>query len=782
MQKGPKRHRDFDGDDPEEEEEYSKERVDRNCPACGRAITMVFRETGCPHCNGIFCLRDDCLLAHQGADAAGHACCTATATRCIHCNTLHCNGICFPAHQGADSAGHACCASSSIVCTHCSLRFCRALCAGGHAELDGSCGHKTCQATRKTCVVDTCKKTYCRACSTDPGKFVLNLCKTCLDTTTEETVGTFKVKHQRVPGSENAEKRQVSVIGGVAARAVGKRKTPPPPLSSGKTEATEEINELKQYDRGHLVALELAGLDDHRLIAPMIRQLNQSGKWRKMETSIGDLLSGRSLKDVKNKVVSHDTSVSRTDVGLTLGIPNVIDARGWEVEVYLFYEDRLGDPRVPVWFYVRLFHNQKLWTHFSLGNRCGKKATMPDEEEALEFQAAKDIYTDLASGKRATLVRDEVRALYCDAVHPPTRPNQLLEFMHDVNFRCKVLEEAKAAEREEEEMEEEIDVVFKKFQLETEGPSRSYSDFQREILRKFNRWKNDGKLMSDMQTDGLYEGEMRDIYLELDECGGRSAPEVDHIDPSYQGGGNYYINGRLVSFLHNHLYREKKTIGSQPVSDLLREAFLDGRLAFSSRSRQARFCHNRTPFTNPMAYAGMRAIWISSDDVVSGSLTEQAFLDAHFRDDVLFEDAESNRALKVRGSDRPYNGSHWQHVGDRQTFLKAGDERERKYKRERDLESEYVKSARRHAEGLKEFIENTNHPERMRLQSLIQGATVDLCQPSDVLKDDGGLEPDKPSTDVPVVAAASFPIDEDEARRKTYYTELMARWDRIKPA
>jgi len=51
--------------------------------------------------------------------------------------------------------------------------------------------------------------------------------------------------------------------------------------------------------------------------------------------------------------------------------------------------------------------------------------------------------------------------------------------------------------------------------------------------------------------------EPADRYDDLSLSGGRSYPEVDHIQPKGRAGTNRYDNARLISFAQNHIYRDK---------------------------------------------------------------------------------------------------------------------------------------------------------------------------------------------------------------------------------
>lgn len=769
-----------------------------DCPTCGQAYCNLHCAAGvapCAVCGQVYCI----ACNHPArVDAQGHACCPTNSIWCRGCAHFFCNALCAALHPRADDpAGHPLCpAVPSTRCPACGQDFCNAQCAGGHpfavdvgghpvcaGVLDAPCavcagrvcdavcravhtvtiafcGHPACPATVTTCA--KCAHTYCRGCKA--ADITVDVCGTCLAAANEK-VASINVRHAVIPGTGATLRRTLAAEGPIGVRVVGERGTPPPPLSTGKTDAAAEIAEMKQYDRGHLIALELNGEDSSYAIAPMIRQFNRAGTWRKMEETIVALLGGTPAVDVNGAPVTADTSSVRTAIDVSLRTVNTVDAN-WHMEVFLFYHDARGDVRVPVWFYVRVSYKKRLWTHFSLANRCNEPAALPGRTESIEFQAATDIYAGLSSAQRKQIVSDTTRLMYRDPGVAPAPPNQILEFMDEVNAYCR----ASA-----------LGVVFTTMQAVGKGPGTPYDDFQRPILRKYNRWKHVGVLTSDVSRDWLYEGERKDAYAVLSECGSRNAPEVDHVNPSYQGGGNFYINARLVSFYHNHLYREKKVLGSRKVNEellaLYRNKTYTERLVFTNRALVAQYWWNDDDLQ--MAVGGVPAkIYLPGGEVLDRTQTAQQFLDTHFSDDALFG-AGRNLKFGVLNAFDPYRDlTVWAMVRARQTFLQAADEREVKYAAEVALLPKYDDSIARHHAGLQAFIDDAAHPERVRLLALIAAArdTADqplpLCRPSDVLLPGGGGA-------AGVGAGVYDDLRGVPARAEQHYRDLMVRWQAV---
>lgn len=810
------------------------------CPNCGVPLDGAGAILGCGTCPGRFCAA--CIGAHQRPnDPAGHPCCAATGTDCPACGFTYCNLLCN--HPSAfDGLGHACCPTTGVRCRGCLQHFCNALCAAGHPRADDpaghplcpavphtqcpaclqnfcnghcagghpsvvdvgghpvcanvvhatcavcagrvcdaackavhtltdlTCGHRSCPATADTVAVCSgCAESYCALCKA--ANITVDVCGTCL-AETHRKVASINVRHALIPGTKATLRRTLAAEGPIRNVDVGKRETPPPPLSTGKTDKDAEIGDMKQYDRGHLIALELNGQDSSYAIAPMIREFNRAGTWRKMEGTIVGLLKGTDAEDVNGGTVAA-TGAAPTTIDVSLRTVNTVDDN-WHMEVYLFYHEA-GDARVPVWFYVRVLRQKLLRAHFSLANRCNETAALPSRAESVEFQAGTDIYASLAAPKRNQVVSLATRPIYDFTAPPP--PNKILEFMDEVNAFCRA---------------KPLPVVFTTMQQVTKAPSTGYDDFQRPILRKYNRWKHRGTLTSDVPTDWLYDLERKDAYPELSECGSRNAPEVDHVSPSYQGGGNLYINARLVSFYHNHLYREKKVLGSRPVNeellDIYRTDATPRPLAFMTTAAVLNEFLGRSMFmlrywtaTGEQTRAAsfvVATITIKSDAVVAGTRTAANFLDSYFADDVLFG-AGRNLNLGVGNAHWPYQDlTVWAKVQARQDFLQAYDDREEKYKQEVALLPKYRTSIDRHHAGLRAFIADKDHPERKRLLKLIAdaketgGGALPLCKPSDVLLPGGGGA-------AGAVGGVYDDLRDGPARAEQHYKDLMDRWQAV---
>ena len=500
------------------------------------------------------------------------------------------------------------------------------------------------------------------------------------------------------------------------------------------TDKGDDILELKQYDRGHLVALELSGVDDRHLIVPMNREFNQSGYWRKMETAIGDLMAG------VNQVAIDGTPVLASGSGspatFSLRVKNVIDLY-WRIEVRMYYDDVVGDSRIPVWFYTRLFHGTNLVAHFSHANRCGLAELMPSREEVLEFMAARDLYPMVRASGTLNVNVSPFHGEYVN-LSQKVPPNQLMQFMHDVNGFSIFTNGAK---------------VFTTFDQVTIGPSTAYKTFQRKVFKKFNRWKNNSFLKSDVPENDLYDGEEKDRYQDLSECGGRNAPEIDHIGPSYQSGMNSYINGRLVSFYHNHIYREKKVTGSLPLSQTLWDRFQRDALLFADPAGQTLTRNGVQPppkrvkrksltfarAEDDMASWGGRGMIVPTRDLILtinvkdvAVVNAQTFLNTYFSDDALYV----NDAMPA---------DHWPYKGDllraeieaRRKFVLTERQRARKLTTEKSLERKYVATAQSFRAGLDDFINTLGNPGRVDLLARIAAAGIPLCTPSDELTNAG---------------------------------------------
>jgi hypothetical protein len=654
----------------------------------------------------------------------------------------------------AGEAGLPCCPSNSTLCRLCN-QLVRNDRLAGHA-LVKACAHNICRGTG-------CAN--CRRCIGCRGVLTRDLCATCLGFNYTDK-SHLRIRHQLVPGWRATVRRPVSVFGEVANTGSGGRETPPPPLVSGKTEKNDDIAELKQYDRGHLVALELGGLDDPYLIAPMNKEFNQSGHWRKMEEAIGDLINGKDQDSADGRsTIAAAGSTSTATFSLRVG--NVLDTR-WRIEVYLYYDDTVGDSRIPVWFYTRLFKGNNLVAHFSLGNRCGKTAMRPSRNEVLEFMAAKDLYIQIrtAGGPNATL-SPAFSTEYQDYA-AKTPPNQLLQFMHDVNLYTNNNNGFR---------------VFTTFDLVSIGKSTAYKTFQRKIFKKFNRWKNDGQLKSDMSEDDLYEGEEKDRYQTLTECGGREAPEIDHIGPSYQSGMNSYINGRLVSFYHNHIYREKKVTGSVPVCDSLWDRFQKDALRFTNDDetltkdgvmpppkRERRMSLTMARATDQREAWGGKSVLAKTEDLPLHieakqslhTLNAQTFLNTHFSDDALYVD-DAMPAIAWPYQDKTIRAL----IEARKKFVITERTRLRKLATERALEPQYLATSRLLQNGFDTFVTTLTHAGRVDLLARIDAARIPLCKPSDLLNDAGisNLAQGDPI----------HQITEVDAKKEKVYTDVFAQ-------
>lgn len=569
--------------------------------------------------------------------------------------------------------------------------------------------------------------------------------------------GNFRIVCARIPGSGNRLRRPVSVVGKISVRNVNGRSAPPPPRSSGQTQVNADIRELKHFDRGHLVALELNGLDTYRQIVPMNREFNESGWWRQMELAVVRLLQGNDIIDINGDDVPSDVGTAQTTVALTLGINNTVDLTRWTMEVHCFYEDTRGDRRVPVWFYVRVLYNNAVWTHFSLPNRASSVKTLPTNTEQAEFQAATDIYRGLSATDRGTVVNPNWAEAYGAIDNNSSPPNQILQFMHDVNAYCGEQNET---------------AVFSTMQVVTLQPRRAYDGFQRKIFRKYNYWRQgDGELHSDVANNNQYPGELADIYQRLDEGGGRDAPEVDHILPSRNQGPNSYLNGRLVSFLHNHLYRDKVIRGSVELNVALLAGFSTGASVGFQGDTQYMYAEDSNVKRCGQWETPNRAIWFYAENVVDGTITAKDFFDRYFVDTALFK---AKRALKTRTNVSPYK-SVVQLIQDRQAFLKSDDKRVQRQSDEQALQVHYQNLVNRHAAGLQHFIDDQTHAERIRLRGLVAAATVPLASPSFRLRNTGGL------TDAFPNAGVYVPISANNARNTNAYRRLMVRWRKVEP-
>ena len=143
--------------------------------------------------------------------------------------------------------------------------------------------------------------------------------------------------------------------------------------------------------------------------------------------------------------------------------------------------------------------------------------------------------------------------------------------------------------------------VARAFTLYAEG----YGSETIATVRKYNVWRNGGWMKSDATNPALpwQDGEENDPYPLLTEGSGQAYPEVDHIVPKKQPklGLNSYRNARLVSFAHNHIYREKPSVPTiqekieefclRPISDMQKERIrAEWPYLYSDRNIYANIC------------------------------------------------------------------------------------------------------------------------------------------------------------------------------------------------
>lgn len=545
--------------------------------------------------------------------------------------------------------------------------------------------------------------------------YIKDVCRTCLIPKKTE-VKNKTIKFQPIPGSANTLKRQVFVDAPINNHKVPPRKSTPACLSApSNADENEDIGDMRLFDRGHIIALDLNGTDHSHLITPMNPQFNRSGKWRQMETTIGELIGGGEAWNIADERV---TMPMKSEVVVSLGTKNALNVVN-RMEVRLFYDDTNGDGRIPVWFHVKLMRNTQMVTHFSLGNRGVAPAIATNDTAHGEFRAAKQIFEGLdRETLRGFLIdKGDLDHYVLGKGTPAKPPNQLLQFMWEINRISQNLGRAR---------------VFSTMEVGTQSPSTAYDDFQRPYLRLFNRWKNDGQLLSDVSKDELYEGETADVWAELDEQGGKAAPEVDHVFPSYQSGRNSYLNARLVSFQHNHAYREKKTEGAQAVHVTLTEAFrtkaaglMGGNGVYFAKSDPVK---QSDPGTNTRKPA-VDCIPVPFDPAPLTDDEVAVELEKWFSDEALF-DAEANHVfLKGHRMDSwsiPHDLRH-----KRQVFLKAEAARKARQALEKLRKPTYVALYARHAQAVDQVTDALLDHEGNSLKSLIDAAT--LCEPSDVI-------------------------------------------------
>jgi hypothetical protein len=371
--------------------------------------------------------------------------------------------------------------------------------------------------------------------------------------------------------------RPVRVSGAVAIRNTGGRASAPPPLSSGMTAVGDDIAELGEFNNGHVVALVLGGPDVSGNVVPMVRWLNQSGAWRTMEQRLQALVANPPAAPLAGAG------------GVALGAPAVLVVHPLRMTVELEYS-ALGDPRVPVGFYVQLTRGAQQIAHFLLANDAAAlPAPTLDEEKAFVMahwvrqlhpfdtgprrQAFLDHHApptaqDIAAGRTSqfdagTITDDQVWAVIdavaaqpvvlpapMDATVPlPTPPYAALQWLDDQNVG-----EATAGRV----------ARYVAVPMEPVLAQQDFSTTQRNLVRKYCRWRNAGQIHSDGRAH-IYLGERPDPYPVLSEGSGRAFPEADHVVPKHRNGRNAYDNCRLVSFALNHIYRDKLIAGSLPL-------------------------------------------------------------------------------------------------------------------------------------------------------------------------------------------------------------------------
>ncbi len=307
-------------------------------------------------------------------------------------------------------------------------------------------------------------------------------------------------------------------------------------LKAAEEEASR-LGPLQDFDKGHLVALFLGGVDNSWQIVPQVRDVNR-GSWLAMESEIF--------------AMAKDTASLAVSAGLMVRGTNTLANRAIDLEVYIHHSDvggtfDIGDPRIPACFYVRVWltsgvSDRAAIAHYLLLNRSRNVTPWPGDSEIAAFRYA----------HKALKLAMPVYA----ATHPSAKPadydpwpNDLpdvpnakdytsvpygaLQWLHDTDQYVVVSSFAAAA----------------------------YESSAISLIRKYNLWRNVGFLGSD--ADAKYSGkewnkdEKPDPFPVLDESSGQAYPEVDHIVPKKSGGLNSYANARLVSFSLNHIYREK---------------------------------------------------------------------------------------------------------------------------------------------------------------------------------------------------------------------------------
>lgn len=433
--------------------------------------------------------------------------------------------------------------------------------------------------------------------------------------------------------------RPILVVAKLKCTVVGKRKSPPIPLSALETEKVEDaeedlaedaavsdtevpsapkegdeeaataeqeedelgtLGELREFDKGHLVALFLGGVDSSWNIIPQVRDCNRNA-WLSMENELYQV-----TKDKVGSLAAVGVAVDR----------NTLGRKAVRMYIYPFYADlgglkEIGDPRIPVWLYVQVRLGKKAIAHYSFANNCRKVTKFPGDEMIHCFKRAHKAL-GMAYPNPANPI-PEVQAKFQELyVDPPpdvimltTTPDECaLAVMNQADERRKRIlqwrhkdESLKLVQADidnllrstDEKLKDDIDHYQNALRcVDTRsGPYRAlqwlYNNTghcdgtkcvpaqsfvagpfevpQIEVIRKYNLWVNGGRMISDaaeqFNDQPWNEDERPDPYGNMDESSGQAYPEVDHIVPKKLLGLNSYSNARLVSFSLNHIYREK---------------------------------------------------------------------------------------------------------------------------------------------------------------------------------------------------------------------------------
>lgn len=498
----------------------------------------------------------------------------------------------------------------------------------------------------------------------------------------------------------------------------------PPPQMSAEVKAKEQEldalekqkedwssqDELREFDKGHVIALMLGGVDDSWQIVPQARSCNR-GTWLNMEGQIWRMLpSGSdetpeldeltSVVDTKPVLLAsvpvQTTDKSKSDkneiqpskmkdeaqpINGNLMVVNTHNLRSITVEVFIYYH-ALGDPRIPVWFYVQVYQgskqNKKIGlAHYSFANGRLEGGAMPTKEEIAEFvrahkalgyptdpcdqQTAKKIAdgawypdppyraldwlyknksgiipnqtfaADSFPPRQIAIIRKYNRWLNCGKLMSDYRPavrkyllgklaqgaqlyNKILQRqklgpeelillddkIDDAKYKIdsyvteqrlaefkemsaeKVIEERQAVIKESNKLAKEKETASESRQMAISALTGTLTNKNLKLdelamlkseLEAYEKVKQAGagvqlteyesnavrraQAAYNFQQDDV-ASEEPELYEELDETGGRNYPEVDHVVPKNRAGRNTYLNARLVSFAHNHIYRDKK--------------------------------------------------------------------------------------------------------------------------------------------------------------------------------------------------------------------------------